>query len=434
MKIKVLILFLVCCITRVNSCSQDVGTWGAFARAVPAKEYAGKKFRIEAAVKLSAIDSAANAEIWVRIDKADQKTGFFYNMMDKPIYTKEWKLYSISGKIDKAAQYVVFGGMYHKRGIFFFDNFKFFIENEQGVMEEVPLVNEDFEEDNFTSKNSWGYNPGLNPYHISLTEQEYYSGKKCCKVDGSHIAASKKYGDNDSIGKYATVNGIRLYYEEYGKGDPLLLLHGNSGSIGAFEKQIPELSKQFRVIAVDTRGQGKSGDDGKTYTYDLFAEDMNGLLDYLHLDSVNVVGWSDGGNTGLIMAMRYPAKVKKLVTMGANVFIDNTVVGKWVFKEVHKQIKELKGDTSAWANNRRRLNNLLLTEPRHTFAELAAIKCPVLVMAGEKDIIEEGHTKSIAANISRSTLMIFPKETHYLPVENPVKFNGAVIEFLKKVN
>src|SRR5678816_653711 len=144
----------------------------------------------------------------------------------------------------------------------------------------------------------------------------------------------------------------------------------------------------FMVIAVDSRGQGKSTEDGKLYTYDLFAEDMNALLDQLHLDSVNVLGWSDGGNTGLIMAMKYPSKVKRLVTMGANVFIDNSVVEKWVFKTLNKEKKELVSDSFPTSANRLRLINLLLTEPKHSFAELHSIQCPVFVIAGEKDVIK----------------------------------------------
>src|SRR6185436_1102382 len=149
-------------------------------------------------------------------------------------------------------------------------------------------------------------------------------------VDRTNATALEGYGNNSSTGKYAEVNHIRIYYEVYGKGEPLLLLHGNSSSISTFDKQIPEFSKHFMVIAVDSRGQGKSSEDGKPYTYDLFADDMNALLDHLKLENVNIVGWSDGGNTGLIMAMKYPSKVKKLVTMGANVFINNEVVEKWV--------------------------------------------------------------------------------------------------------
>lgn len=124
--------------------------------------------------------------------------------------------------------------------------------------------------------------------------------------------------------------------------------------------------------------QGARVNDQKwmTYSYDLFADDMNALLNILNIDSANILGWSDGGNTGLIMAMKYPKKVKRLVTMGANVFIDNSVVDKWVFKELHKQLKEMKNDTAYADRNRVRLINLLLTEPKHNFEELKIISSP----------------------------------------------------------
>ena len=185
------------------------------------------------------------------------------------------------------------------------------------------------------------------------------------------------------------------------------------------------------MYAIDTRGHGKSGDDGKTYTYDLFADDMNALLNQLNLDSVNIAGWSDGGNTGLIMAMKYPAKVKRLITMGAVIFIDNTVVDKWVFKTLNKEKKELAKDTSAYANGRLRRIDLLLTEPKHSFEELKQIKCPTLIMAGEKDVVKQEHTKGIAANIPNANVMIVPKATHELPWEDALLFNKTVIDFLK---
>lgn len=412
--------------------AQPPADWGAFMHALSAKEYAGKKFRVEAAVKIQVIDPTAEAEIWVRVDKADKKMGFFYNMMDKPIRLNEWKVYTISGRIDKDAESLVFGGLYHRKAVSYFDEFKLYIETENDKFEEIPLPCGGFESDSAETAKSWGYLKGRQGMKIGISNAASYAGKQSFCVDASAFTVAKTYGNNDSTGRFAPVNGIKIYYEEYGQGEPLLLLHGNSGSISLFEKQIPELAKQFHVIAVDTRGQGKSSEDGKTYTYDLFADDMNALLDHLHLDSVHVLGWSDGGNTGLIMAMKYPAKVKKLVTMGANVFIDKTVVAKWVFKLLEKEKKELQNDTLYPSRNRLRLINLLLTEPKHSFEELKSIKCPVLVVAGEKDVIKENHTKSIAAYIPNSTLLIAPKETHYFPSENPKNFNAAVIGFYKK--
>lgn len=406
--------------------------WGAIMRVLPAKNYAGKKFRIEAAVKVQLIDSTADAEIWVRVDRENKKMGFFYNMMDKPIRSNEWKVYSISGRIDKDAEYLVFGGLYHRKGIFYFDEFKLFIETEKNKFDEIILPSSGFESDSTETAKYWGYLKSRNGIKVQVTDKESYGGRQCYCVDASKFQIAKTYGNNDSTGKYARVNGISIYYETYGAGEPLLLLHGNSCSISLFEKQIPELARHYKVIAVDTRGQGKSAEDGKTYTYDLFADDMNALLDHLKLDSVNVLGWSDGGNTGLIMAMKYPGKVKKLVTMGANVFIDQTVVNKSIFKILKKEKKEINEDTVYATRNRQRLIELLLTEPRHSFEELKLIKCPVLVVAGEKDVIKEGHTKAIAANIPKSTLMIVTKATHYLPSENPGLFNKAVIDFLEK--
>jgi len=403
--------------------------WGAFNQRLDAKTFAGRKFKLQAAVKVQLIDTTSEAEIWVRVDKPNKKIGFFYNMMDKPIRGKDWKIYSIEGRVDKDAEYFAFGGLYSRKGIFYFDDFKLSIETTQGNFEEVNIKNGNFENDSLNIP--WGFLRQQGGFNLSTTRETSFEGKQSCKVDGSQFRKQFTFGNNDSTGKYAIANGIKIYYEEYGQGQPLLLLHGNSESIGSFKLQIPEFSKYYKVIAVDTRGQGKSSEDGRTYTYDLFADDMNALLNNLNIDSANVLGWSDGGNTGLIMAMKYPKKVKRLVTMGANVFIDKSVVAKWVFKELNKQLTEMKMDTSYADRNRIRLINLLLTEPKHNFEELKIINCPVLVLAGEKDVIKENHTKGIAANIRNSTLIIAPKETHYYPLENSKEFNKTLLEYLR---
>jgi pimeloyl-ACP methyl ester carboxylesterase len=239
---------------------------------------------------------------------------------------------------------------------------------------------------------------------------------------------------SDTTGKHALVNGINIYYEEYGSGEPLLLLHGNSQSVQAFKMQIPEFAKHYRVIAVDTRGHGKSGDDGKRYSYNLFTEDVTALLEHLKIKKTAIVGWSDGGNTGITFAMKHPDKVTKLAVMGANIFIDSSVVDDWVFKELNNQLKELQNDTTQGSKNRVRRINLLLTEPKHSFSDLKTITCPVLVLAGEKDIVKAGHTRTIAKNITKATLVIAPNETHDFPYENPGSFNKLVLDFLKKIN
>lgn len=430
MKVKILLVFFA--LTNASCFAQETNIWGNISRSVNVKSYSGKNFTVQVAAKVTTTNANAQAGMYVSVNRENGKTGLYKNMSGNPIKSKEWKVYSLSGKLDKTAAYLTVGLGYSEQGIFYFDDFKLFIENDAGAMDEIPLFNSGFEEDSLQSKHAWWYNKDHNFYNISLTSTEFYTGKQSCKIDGTVFQQPKQYGDNDSTGKFATVNGIKIYYEEYGKGEPLLLLHGNSMSIHSFRLQIPELSKYFHLYAADTRGHGRSGDDGKTYTYDLFAADMNALLDELHLDSVNVLGWSDGGNTGLIMAMRYPAKVKRLITMGAVIFIGNAVVDKSVFKFLHKEKKELEADPSSDAAGRLRRIELLLTEPKHSFGELRSVNCPVLVIAGEKDVVKETHTKGIAAAIPNAALLIVPKATHELPWEDASFFNKAVLDFLQR--
>lgn len=431
LKITIPLLFALMAFRPVHAQPSTQDNWGAFAQRVDVSGMQGAEFKVQASVRTSLSDPQAGAEIWVRIDKSDSTMGFFYNMMDKPIRCTQWSTFTIAGKVDMGAHFLNLGGLYQKRGIYYFDDFRLFFRKGEGTWEPYPLADAGFEEDSAGLKKNWHIMHPNSGMIRSLSTDNSAEGLLSCKIDGSLLGKSYKYGNNDTAGKYIRSNGIKLYYEEYGQGAPLLLLHGNSENIGSFYKQIPDLSTHFRVIAVDTRGQGKSSTDGKRYTYDLFAEDMSSFLDQLHLDSVNILGWSDGGNTGLIMAMKYPSKVRKLAAMGANVFIDSTVVDPWLMDTLNSEIKYLQQLPDFKSNDRFRLMNLLLTEPRHSFGDLSQIQCPVLVMAGEHDLIRENHTRQIAAHISRSTLLIFPGGTHYMPLENAPVFNKAVLAYFQ---
>ena len=408
--------------------AQSDRDWGTISSFINVSGHAGKKFKLEAAIKVQTIDSAGGAAMYTAVYDANRKWIATYNLNNQHVHNSNWVVYTVNGKLDKNAAYMTCGAGYNRRGIYYYDNFRLLVEDSKDKYEEIPIPNNSFEAD---SLKPWFYDNPPKGFTIGITKDTAFEGKQALKADGADFE-NNQFGDNDKAGKHVFVNGIKIYYETYGTGETLLLLHGNSTSINLFKAQIPELSKHYRVIAVDTRGQGRSGDDDKTYTYDLFAEDMNALLDYLHLDSVNILGWSDGGNTGLIMAMKYPAKVKKLVAMGAVIFINNTVVDDGVFKTLNKELRELKNNTDAQSKNRTRLINLLLTEPRHTADELKTIKCPVLIVAGEKDIVKEGHTRLIAEHIPNSRLLIAPGQTHSYPAEDPASFNKAVLEFLGK--
>jgi len=146
------------------------------------------------------------------------------------------------------------------------------------------------------------------------------------------------YGDNPKAGHYADVNGIKLYYETYGSGEPLVMLHGNGGSIDAFRNQIPFFQKHYQVIAIDSRLQGKSGGSPDTISYELMASDFCTLLDQLNIKSAYVLGWSDGGIDGILMAMNCPEKVKKLAASGANTVPDTTALSQADFDEMKKVV------------------------------------------------------------------------------------------------
>src|ERR1700730_7896915 len=132
------------------------------------------------------------------------------------------------------------------------------------------------------------------------------------------------YGSNQAIGKYADLNGIKMYYEIYGQGKPLLLIHGNGGSIKNMGFQIQYFSRYYRCIIGDSRAHGKSGVGEGRLTYEQMADDWAALLDNLKIDSAYVIGWSDGGILGLLLAIHHPKKVSKLAAMGANLWPDSS--------------------------------------------------------------------------------------------------------------
>lgn len=258
----------------------------------------------------------------------------------------------------------------------------------------------------------------------------------CIFITTATLAQKTKpiaYGSNPAKGKYVDIKGFRMYYEVYGTGKPLLFIHGNGGSISSFSKQIPYFSKEYKVIVADSRAQGKSLDAGEILNYEMMADDCNALLDHLHLDSCYVVGWSDGGINGLLLAMRHPKKVKKLAITGANLWPDTTALEPFVYHWIVNQADSLsKLKQTPDVKNQFKLMNMMLKEPNISLTQLKAVKCPTLVMAGDHDVIPTKHTVQIAEAISQSYLWIIPKSGHSTLIVHDKQFNQIVNDFFKK--
>jgi pimeloyl-ACP methyl ester carboxylesterase len=242
---------------------------------------------------------------------------------------------------------------------------------------------------------------------------------------------SNQLGNNAAVGKYLNTRGIKLYYEIYGKGEPLLLIHGNGGSMKAFKYQIDYFSKKYKVIGVDSRAQGKSVDTTSVLTYEMMADDFNALLDSLKIDAANVIGWSDGGINGLLLAIRHPKKVKKLAITGANLVPDTSVFTPYNNQMNESDLAKLRSQKQdAKTSNAIKVIHMMQIEPNISLADLHTIQCPVLVMGGDNDLIKPSHTLQIYDNIPQAYLWIMPFSGHATPQRRKDEFNTKVFEFL----
>lgn len=238
------------------------------------------------------------------------------------------------------------------------------------------------------------------------------------------------YGNNPEAGKYYDIRGFKMYAETYGSGQPLLIIHGNGGNISNFIYQIPYFSSRYKVIVADSRAQGKSVDASDSLSYEMMADDYAALLDQMKIDSALVIGWSDGGINGLLLAIRHPEKVKKLAVTGANLWPDSTAVFPEVINLVKPQYNQLKNNrTTAIQKNEWKLVRLLLDEPHIPLSDLQKINAPALIIGGDHDVIRPEHTMLIAHSISRSYLWILPNSGHSTPIVYRDEFNRKVDDF-----
>ncbi|HZY39822.1 MAG TPA: alpha/beta hydrolase [Mucilaginibacter sp.] len=239
------------------------------------------------------------------------------------------------------------------------------------------------------------------------------------------------YGNNPAAGKYYSVRGIKMYCEIYGEGTPLLMIHGNGGSMSAFSKNVPSFSKKYKVILVDSRAHGKSVDPSDSLSFEQMADDFNALLEAMHISKTYVIGWSDGGINALLLAMRHPDKVIKLASTGANLTPDSTAIIPSEWMGMVKQYNEQKDKkwTTAKEKNDWKIFMLDYVQPNIPAVALRAIKCPSLIICGDRDVIPIDHTALIYHNIPKAYMWVVPHSGHPTLIEHTDDFNRMVDDF-----
>lgn len=224
---------------------------------------------------------------------------------------------------------------------------------------------------------------------------------------------------------------IENYFVEQGEGEPLILLHGNGEDHTYFAHQIKYFSREYRVIAIDTRGHGKSPRGEAPFTIAQFADDLHHFMQVQGIPKAHILGFSDGGNIAMVFAMKYPECVDKLILDGANLYAHGLKfsVEYAIRRDYFHAKRKARRDKAALAEVE--MLRLMIADPNLRPDDLTKIKARTLVIAGTRDMIKRSHTELIFAHIDNSEIA-FVEGDHFIANKRYWKFNMAVEKFLKK--
>jgi pimeloyl-ACP methyl ester carboxylesterase len=257
-------------------------------------------------------------------------------------------------------------------------------------------------------------------------------------------------------GKYANVNGLNMYYEIYGAGPPLILLHGGFGVIGMFEQNLPALAENRQVIAVELQGHGHTADINRPLSFEQFADDVAALIKHVGLENADILGYSLGGGAALQTAIRHPGVVRKLVLVSAPCKSDgwyaevragmksmNAEVGKtWTGSPMYQAYASVAPRPDDWPTLVGKMGRLLSQDYNWSEA-VAALKLPVMIVVGDADSVRTAHAVELfellgggqrdanwdGSGMSNSRLAVLPGTTHYDIFSSPA-LAAAAIPFL----
>ncbi len=225
---------------------------------------------------------------------------------------------------------------------------------------------------------------------------------------------------------------ITLYYREKGNKEPFILLHGNGQDNSYFTHQIDYFSNRYRVIALDTRGHGKSPRGTKPFTIEQFSYDLYDFMTSRKISNAVILGFSDGANIAMKFAINYPGKVRGLILNGGNLNPKGVKRTTQIPIELGYKIARRFALKSSGAKKNAEMLGLMVNEPNIEPTELSKITVPTLVICGKSDIIKESHTKEIAENIPNAKLSII-KGNHFIANKRYITFNKEVESFLQTI-
>lgn len=242
---------------------------------------------------------------------------------------------------------------------------------------------------------------------------------------------------SDTRQEFLHNSGANIFYSEYFPADPqaptLILLHGNGEDHTYFVKQIPAFSPHFRLVLMDTRGQGQStGGDGEL-NFSVFAADLLALMDHLQIAKAHLLGFSDGGNLALTFALAHPERVQSLILNGANLNPGGVKLSTQLPIVLGYGCCRLLSPFSHKARQNGAVLGLMVNHPHIPPQALATLTMPALVIVGERDMIRDRHSQLIARSLPNAQFVRIPDGDHFCAAKCPEVFNHAVLSFLQNL-
>ncbi|MVW76202.1 alpha/beta fold hydrolase [Pseudomonas xionganensis] len=258
---------------------------------------------------------------------------------------------------------------------------------------------------------------------------------------------------------YFTHNGCQLHYEEYGHGAPVVLVHGLGSSTRDWEYQIPDLAAQYRVIALDVRGHGRSDKPSERYQISDFAGDVLALLDHLRLPQVHLVGISMGGMIGFQLGVDNPERLKSLCIVNSGPEVKAKSLRDWLeigkrwslsrllsLETIAKGLGRLLFPKPEQGELRRKIEERWPQNDKRAYLasldaiigwgvreRLSLISCPTLVVTADRDYTPVAQKEAYVRELPDARLLVIEDSRHATPMDQPQAFNSSLLAFLAEV-